>query len=142
MSFTGNHLLIDLFGCTGLGSIAVVERALRDTVTASGATLLDLRLHGFGEGCGVTGVALLAESHISIHTWPERDYAAVDIFLCGHDHDLDGATAMLVDRLGATRKAVRAFARGYGVVTIAGNEDHPAAYMPPQGHGCPSYGDT
>lgn len=115
MDFTGTHLLIDLFGCTGLDDVDVVERALRDAVMAAGATLLELRLHGFGVGQGVTGVAMLAESHISIHTWPERDYAAADIFLCGHSHDLDAAAAALSDMFEAERTDRQTIRRGYGI---------------------------
>jgi S-adenosylmethionine decarboxylase len=56
---------------------------LRDATTAAGATLLHVHLHHFGPGAGLSGVAVLAESHISIHTWPERGYAAIDVFMCG-----------------------------------------------------------
>ncbi|QNA83553.1 adenosylmethionine decarboxylase [Sphingomonas sp. So64.6b] len=118
MDFTGTHLLIDLFGCTGLDDIDRVEATLRDTVAAAGATLLALRLHSFGVGQGVTGVAMLAESHISIHTWPERDYAAADIFLCGRSHDLDAALATLAGGLGATRYEQQRLSRGYGVEPV------------------------
>jgi len=88
--FAGLHLLVDLWDAHGLDDIALVERAMREAVEACEATLLNLHLHHFGEtqdACGeaqgVSGVAVLAESHISIHTWPERGYAAVDIFMCG-----------------------------------------------------------
>lgn len=115
MTFTGNHLLIDLHGCTGLDDIAAVDAAMRAAVAAAGATLLDLRLHGFGEGQGVTGIALLAESHISIHTWPEHDYAAADIFLCGSRHDLDAACTALTRTLQAETVDIRQFSRGYSL---------------------------
>ena len=113
--YTGTHLLADLSGCRGLDDAARVERALREAVEAADATLLDVRLHHFGEGHGVTGVALLAESHISIHTWPEHGYAAVDIFLCGPKHDLDAALQALSTRLEATRCDEQRVARGYGM---------------------------
>ena len=119
---TGTHLLADLTGCTGLADVARVEAALREAVAAARATLLDVRLHHFGDGQGVTGVALLAESHISIHTWPEHGYAAVDIFLCGRAHDLDAALAALTGRLGATACEEHRIARGFGA---------PAAANPP-----------
>ncbi|MBX9814616.1 MAG: S-adenosylmethionine decarboxylase proenzyme [Proteobacteria bacterium SG_bin5] len=115
MSYDGRHLLADLFGCPGLDDAALIERALRDAAAAAGATLLDLRLHGFGPGAGVTGVALLAESHISIHSWPEHGYAAIDIFLCGRRHDPAAALDVLVARLGATRVAQQVIARGYAL---------------------------
>ncbi|HET9511955.1 MAG TPA: adenosylmethionine decarboxylase [Sphingomonas sp.] len=95
--------------------MAAVDAAMRAAVAAAGATLLDLRLHGFGEGQGVTGIALLAESHISIHTWPEHDYAAADIFLCGSRHDLDAACSALTHGLRATQVDIRRFSRGYSL---------------------------
>jgi S-adenosylmethionine decarboxylase len=79
----GKHLLIDLYDAVHLQDKAVIEQALREAALACGATVLQVLLHHFGEGAGVTGLALLAESHISIHTWPEINFAAVDIFLCG-----------------------------------------------------------
>lgn len=79
----GRHLLVDLWGASGLQDAARIERALRRGAEAAGAHVLDVRLHTFGAEGGVTGVALLAESHISIHTWPEHAYAAVDVFVCG-----------------------------------------------------------
>ena len=119
MSYDGRHLLADLFGCAGLDDAALIERALRDAAAAAGATLLDVRLHAFGPGAGVTGVALLAESHISIHSWPERGYAAIDIFLCGRRHDPAAALAVLVDRLGAARVEQQTVARGYAAAPAA-----------------------
>ncbi len=56
---------------------------MTEAAALCGATLLDIKLHAFGENQGVTGVALLAESHISIHTWPENQFAAIDVFMCG-----------------------------------------------------------
>lgn len=114
MTYSGTHLLADLTGCTGLADVARVEATLRAAVAAAGAILLDLRLHHFGPEQGVTGVALLAESHISIHTWPEHGYAAADIFLCGQAHDLNAALRALTDGLGATGCEERRIARGYG----------------------------
>lgn len=79
----GLHLLVDYWGARYLKDAEAIEAAFRKAVVSSGATLLDIRLHTFGEGAGVTGVAVLAESHMSIHTWPEIDYLALDIFMCG-----------------------------------------------------------
>ena len=56
---------------------------MRRAVDVSGATLLHIHLHRFGDGGGVTGIAVLAESHITVHTWPERGFAAFDVFMCG-----------------------------------------------------------
>jgi S-adenosylmethionine decarboxylase len=81
--FAGSHLIVDLWGATHLDEMATVDRALREAADASGATLLHLHLHRFTPNGGISGVAVLAESHISIHTWPERHYAALDVFMCG-----------------------------------------------------------
>jgi S-adenosylmethionine decarboxylase len=115
VDFSGTHLLADLFDCGHLDDEARIEAALRAAVTTADATLLDLRVHGFGTGQGVTGIALLAESHISIHSWPERGYAAVDMFLCGSRHDLDAALAALAGLLDAGRVEQRRFARGFSL---------------------------
>jgi S-adenosylmethionine decarboxylase len=79
----GVHLLLDLFGATHVSDMEVVETTLRRCVDAAGATLLHIHLHRFEPNDGISGVAVLAESHISIHTWPETEYAALDIFMCG-----------------------------------------------------------
>jgi len=83
LRYAGTHLLIDLWKAKGLDNLALVEQALREAVTAAGATLLNIHLHHFSPNGGISGVAVLAESHISIHTWPEREFAAIDIFMCG-----------------------------------------------------------
>jgi S-adenosylmethionine decarboxylase len=83
LRFAGTHLIIDLWQASHLDRIEVVETALRESVAAAGATMLKLDLHCFTPSGGITGVAVLAESHISVHTWPERAYAAVDVFMCG-----------------------------------------------------------
>ena len=83
VKFAGTHLLIDLWGATNLTDPAHIDRALRDMAEASGATILHGHFHHFSPNGGVSGVLVLAESHISIHTWPERDFAAIDVFMCG-----------------------------------------------------------
>ena len=81
--FAGAHVLADLWGANHLDDKNYIEMALRKAIEACDATLLHVHLHHFGNGYGVSGVAVLAESHISVHTWPERDFAAFDIFMCG-----------------------------------------------------------
>lgn len=83
MNYAGTHLIIDLFGAKNLSSVPVVNSVLSKAAKTIGATILDVKFHYFEPQGGVTGVVLLAESHMSIHTWPENNYAAVDIFVCG-----------------------------------------------------------
>ena len=82
--YAGTHLLLDLWGAERLSDLQLMEYALRKCVEKCGATLLHLHLHHFTPNGGISGVAVLAESHISVHTWPERDFAAFDIFMCGN----------------------------------------------------------
>jgi S-adenosylmethionine decarboxylase len=83
VKFAGTHLIIDLWDATNLGDAEHIDAVLREAAIATGATILHGHFHHFGPGSGVSGVLVLAESHVSIHTWPERDYAALDIFVCG-----------------------------------------------------------
>ena len=83
VKFAGTHLLVDLWGASNLADPELIDRACREAALAAGATILHSHFHHFSPEGGVSGVVVLAESHISIHTWPERDFAAVDIFMCG-----------------------------------------------------------
>ena len=82
----GRHLILDIWGEVGSLPFWSMDSAADMFVRAAekaGATVLTQRWHHFGEGAGYTGVVVLAESHISVHTWPEKGYAAVDVFMCG-----------------------------------------------------------
>ncbi|MBM3543200.1 MAG: adenosylmethionine decarboxylase [Alphaproteobacteria bacterium] len=81
--FAGTHLIIDLVRAECLDDIDHIDQTLRRCVEVAGATLLHIHLHHFTPNGGVSGVAVLAESHISIHSWPEYGYAAIDVFMCG-----------------------------------------------------------
>jgi len=81
--FAGMHLLIDVWGASNLDSPELIDKTLCAGALEAGATILHSHFHHFTPNGGVSGVVVLAESHISIHTWPERDFAAIDIFMCG-----------------------------------------------------------
>ena len=81
----GTHLLIDFWGSSQLDAERI-KLALNHAAAACGATVLAVHLHSFGNNAGITGFAMLAESHISIHTWPELDYIALDVFMCGNSN--------------------------------------------------------
>lgn len=83
MRFAGIHLLIEMWGAGNLDDPGAIEQVLNAAAAASGATVLHGHLHHFSPSGGVSGIVVLAESHISIHTWPERQFAAIDLFMCG-----------------------------------------------------------
>jgi S-adenosylmethionine decarboxylase len=109
----GQHLIAEFYGVdTGLLCDAEnIAALLQDAAATAGARVLQTMFHGFGPHCGVTGVVILAESHISIHTWPEHGYAAADIFMCGIA-DPHRAYAALQRALAPTRCELRVLARG------------------------------
>lgn len=100
--FAGIHLLLDMWGAAHLDDPEGLGRAMEAAVKAADATLLHLHLHHFSPFGGVSGVAVLAESHISVHTWPEHTFAAFDIFMCG-DAEPERAAAALQEALGPSR---------------------------------------
>ena len=83
IEYAGTHLILDFWQAEGLDDLELMESAMREAVEVCGATLLHIHLHHFTPSNGISGVAVLAESHISVHTWPERNFAAFDIFMCG-----------------------------------------------------------
>jgi S-adenosylmethionine decarboxylase len=108
----GKHWLVEMYQVPKLDDVAHIRRVLRRAVAESGVQLIHLQLHHFGTRRGVTGVALLAESHLSIHTWPERRYAALDIFMCGRKSNPQKALDVLRELLQPGRVRVRRFERG------------------------------
>jgi len=109
----GHHWIVDLHGCPSqlLDDQELIRRRLRETTERFGLTLLDIVSNKF-EPQGVTAVGLLAESHLSIHTWPEHGYAAVDIFTCGSDQNLEAACEFIAESLQATESTVLRLQRG------------------------------
>ncbi|MGP9821199.1 adenosylmethionine decarboxylase [Salinarimonas sp. NSM] len=111
LRFAGTHLIVDLWEASRLDDLPAVDDALRRAAEAAGATLLAIDLHHFTPNGGISGVAVLAESHISIHTWPERAYAAIDIFMCG-DARPHAAIAVLREAFAPARIQLAEHKRG------------------------------
>lgn len=106
----GRHILIESFGGHARLDAEALKGLMRRAARAGGANVLSCHMHGFGTDGGVTGVALLAESHITVHTWPERSYAAFDVFMCGNC-DADRAADVIAQAVPEARLAVRALDR-------------------------------
>lgn len=112
MEHLGRHVIIELWGCSDvINNAALVENAMRSAVDAANATLLNLFVHEFSPQ-GVTGVAVLSESHLSIHTWPEHGYVAADVFTCGSTTKPRAAAEVLRKSFQAESVDIRELERG------------------------------
>ena len=109
----GSHLIIDLYDAERLDDLDHISETLKLCVDAAGATLLHMHLHPFEPNGGISGVAVLAESHISIHSWPERSYAALDVFMCG-EAEPERCIDVLRKAFRPKRIAVQELLRGKG----------------------------
>lgn len=111
MEFAGTHLIVDLWDASHLDKLDLMENTFRRAIKAAGATLLHIHLHHFTPQGGISGVAVLAESHISVHTWPERNFAAFDVFMCG-DSEPEKAIDIITGVFKPKRVNVQAYRRG------------------------------
>ena len=109
--FAGIHIIIDLWDCNFDNKIIPLRKMIKEAVKLSKANILHLHMHRFGKEQGISGVAVLAESHISVHTWPERKYIAFDIFMCG-DTCPELASEYLIKTLKPKRKKIQIIKRG------------------------------
>ena len=113
MNALGRHLLLELFDCDSdaINNLENVKGALVEAAKRAQATIVDVVFHEFNP-FGVSGVVVIAESHLSIHTWPEYRYAAVDIFSCGETLQPEVAASYLVEQFGAERTSAVEMQRG------------------------------
>ncbi len=110
MTALGREVLAEFWDAESLDDPEVAEAALRKAVEAGGATLINVFVHQFSPH-GITGLAIIAESHLALHTWPEHGYAAVDVFTCGNV-DFDAMLQVLIDTYRPKRTEQRALLRG------------------------------
>ena len=116
--FQGKHLLLELYGCNSdkLNDEIFLRCKIDNASKLARASVLNLVSNKF-EPFGVTAIALLAESHLSIHTWPESQYAAIDIFTCGKNMLPNLASQFLIDQLEATNHILKIINRDYPTYT-------------------------
>ena len=112
MNSLGRHILAEFYECDPamLNDTGAIERAMNEAAAASGATVVQSVFHMFSPH-GVSGVVVVAESHLAVHTWPEYGYAAVDYFTCG-EVDAGAAIRCLREKFGAERFSQREIERG------------------------------
>jgi S-adenosylmethionine decarboxylase len=109
----GHQLMVEYYGCSPerLNRVDHVRSAMLEAAKATGATVVGEVFHEFNPH-GISGVVVIAESHLAIHTWPEYGYAAVDLFTCGDEIDPYKGFDLLRAELSADRFEVREFFRG------------------------------
>jgi len=109
----GRHLLVDFYDCdsTLLDDVASLERILVESAVMANSTVIKSVFHHYSP-IGVSGVVVIAESNLTIHTWPEYGYAAIDVFTCGDEIDPWKAYEFLKSALGAGRFEAREVMRG------------------------------
>lgn len=110
LEYAGVHLILEFWGARNIDSVKKIEQAFKDAIEASQVTLLNIDLHKFSPQ-GVSGVAIIAESHLSVHTWPEYKYAAFDVFMCG-DKDPYKAVTVLKRAFKPTKVEIIEIKRG------------------------------
>ena len=109
----GRHVLAELTGCPAvfLNDPAGLEKCFRRCAEEGGATLVSSHFHHFSPQ-GVSGVVVIAESHITVHTWPEHGYAAVDVFTCGQPEIAEAVMNLIIALLCAEAVHRTSFERG------------------------------
>jgi S-adenosylmethionine decarboxylase len=114
----GRHLLVELYDCNKkvLNDLSFLRKAMMDAAIEGGAEVLGHSFHNFSPQ-GVSGVVIIAESHLSIHTWPEYGYAAVDVFTCGTAVQPEKAAEALISKLGSRNHSLMEIPRGV-LVTV------------------------
>lgn len=116
----GKHVILELYGCpqTKLNDIQYLEDTLKEAALSMNATIVTTNFHHFSP-YGVSGVVVIQESHLTIHTWPEYGYAALDVFTCG-EINLEAGIQYLIQYLGADSHDRKLIDRG---ISILQNED-------------------
>ena len=109
----GRHMLLELYQCPQdiLDSVPVIEKILLDVVERIKATFVSKSFHRFSPQ-GVSGVVVISESHITIHTWPEHGYAAIDVFTCDEKIDYRLVEDLLVEKFQSAKHQVQTIKRG------------------------------
>ncbi len=112
----GQHVLLDLYQCNeDLSNTSLIQEIMVEAANQAGATIVDERFHTFSPQ-GVSGMVIIKESHLSIHTWPEHCFASVDIYTCGEVLNFEKAIAWLKKSLGTDNCVQKHFERGNYII--------------------------
>ena len=118
MNALGRHILVELHDCDreALNDLDYIREVMLKSAVDCGAMVMGESFHRFSPQ-GVSGVVVIAESHISIHTWPEYGYAAADVFTCGTAVNPEIAARVLIEKLGSKNHSLTELKRGV-LVTV------------------------
>jgi S-adenosylmethionine decarboxylase proenzyme len=135
MRSLGRHILVEFYNCdpVALDDLNLVESYMKNAAVAAGSTIVDSVFRRFAPH-GISGVVVIAESHLAIHTWPEYSYAAVDLFTCGEKVDPWVAHDLLLDLFGAGDSEFKELPRGELQVLGEGARHKPAGNSGPVPH--------
>jgi S-adenosylmethionine decarboxylase len=113
MKALGRHVLAEMYGCEfgALNDVERVRQTMVDAALAAGAEVREAAFHKFSPQ-GVSGVVVISESHLAVHTWPELGYAAVDVFTCGERVDPWDACEYIISRFKADHYTATEMRRG------------------------------
>ncbi|MCM3759683.1 adenosylmethionine decarboxylase [Alkalihalobacillus oceani] len=119
MDTMGRHVIAELWGCNveKLNNMGYIEQVFVDAALKSGAEVREVAFHKFAPH-GVSGVVIISESHLTIHSFPEHGYASIDVYTCGDRIDPNVASNYIAEALGATTTEVIEVPRGMGPVKI------------------------
>jgi S-adenosylmethionine decarboxylase len=122
MDTYSRHCILELWGCNSefLNDLQFVERTMTDAALQAGAEVREVTFHQFAPQ-GVSGVVIVSESHLAIHTFPEHGYASIDVFTCGKRIDPKKAAAIIAGKLQANRIYEMNVERGLGEMNIVDN---------------------
>ncbi len=119
MDTMGRHVIAELWGCNveKLNNVSFIEQVFVDAALKAGAEVREVAFHKFAPH-GVSGVVIISESHLTIHSFPEHGYASIDVYTCGDRIDPNVASSYIAEALGATTSEVIEVPRGMGPVKI------------------------
>ena len=114
MKTLGTQLIVELYGCNKkiIDDNKLVEKIMIEAAHAANATVVTQTFHKFSPQ-GVSGVVVIAESHLAIHTWPEHGYCAIDVYTCGNQTNNEAAVDLLVKNFEATQVNTTSIQRGF-----------------------------
>jgi S-adenosylmethionine decarboxylase len=128
----GHHIICEAYGCDPkiIEDCELVEAAMVEAARQAGAEIREVAFHRYSPQ-GISGVVVISQSHLSIHTWPEHNYAAIDVFTCGDAVDPWAACQFLLTQLGADYSATMEVVRGFAKSDLSQSANRSKVHVKP-----------